>query len=133
MHFTETFQHNLGFVIGLNKSDGTYGWYGNMRGLHLYYNYFTDQGETFIEFYLISKHNFLFLVEEESKSISLSPQLTPTVSFKLMKNHYLGNPYTHCKVTVQSMLNKSLSKWKIIGFAVFLSGTLKSKFTTPIV
>jgi hypothetical protein len=66
----------------LNKSDGTYGWYGNMRGLHLYYNYFTDQ------------------VEEESKSISLSPQLTPTVAFKLMKNSYLDYPYTICKPTV---------------------------------
>ena len=40
-----------------------------------------------------------FIVEEESKSISLSPQLTPTVSFKLMKNSYLNKPYTPCKET----------------------------------
>jgi len=72
-------EHNLGFVIGLNKSDGSYGWYGNMHGLHLYYNYFTDQ------------------VEEEEKSISLSPQLTPTVNFKLIKNSYLNEPYTPCR------------------------------------
>ena len=37
-------EHTLGFVIGLNKSDFTYGWYGNVHGLHMYYNYFTDQG-----------------------------------------------------------------------------------------
>ena len=40
----KSYEHNLGFVIGLNKSDFTYGWYGNMHGLHMYYNYFTDQG-----------------------------------------------------------------------------------------
>ena len=40
-------------ILGLNKSDSTYGWYGQMLGIHLYYNYYTDQ------------------VEEESKAISL--------------------------------------------------------------
>ena len=42
----KSYEHNLGFVIGLNKTDFSYGWYGNMHGLHMYYNYFTDQGET---------------------------------------------------------------------------------------
>lgn len=46
-------------------------------------------------------------MEEESKSISLSPQLTPTVSFKLMKNSYLGQPYTGCK---QSAVNETVLK-----------------------
>ena len=44
--------------------------------------------------------NITIIVEDEAKSISLSPQLTPTVSFKLMKNSYLGTPYTTCKRTM---------------------------------
>ena len=44
----------------------------------LYYNYYTDQ------------------VEEESKAISLSSQLTPIVNFKLVRNSYLGAPYREC-------------------------------------
>ena len=36
-------------------------------------------------------------VEEDEKSISLSPQLTPTVNFKLVKNAYLDEPYTPCE------------------------------------
>lgn len=39
----------------------------------------------------------LSVVEEEEKSISLSPQLTPTVNFKLIKNSYLNHPYTACR------------------------------------
>jgi hypothetical protein len=75
----ESSDHNLGFVASLNKSDTTYGWHGNMRGLHLYYNYFTD------------------IVEEENKALTISSQLTPIVSFKLSKNSYLGKPYTKCE------------------------------------
>ena len=44
-----------------------------------------------------SKLSPLFEVEEDEKSISLSPQLTPTVNFKLIKNSYLGYPYTKCE------------------------------------
>ena len=72
-------EHNLGFVAGMNKSDETYGWYGHMRGLHLYYNYYTDG------------------VEEESKALTISSQLTPIVNFKLFKNSYLGAPYRKCE------------------------------------
>jgi len=56
-----------------------------MLGMHLYYNYYTDQ------------------VEEESKAISLSSQLTPIVNFKLVRNSYLGAPYRECnKSNLQS-------------------------------
>ena len=55
-------------ILGLNKSDSTYGWYGQMLGIHLYYNYYTDQ------------------VEEESKAISLRKLLIE--DFNDMNNVY---------------------------------------------
>ena len=48
-------------------------------------------------FKLVSTFTIIFQVEEDEKSISLSPQLTPTVNFKLIKNSYLGYPYTKCE------------------------------------
>lgn len=50
--------------------------------------------QNFIHKYYITPKNAsqgsLFLVEEEEKSISLSPQLTPTVNFKLIKDLFVS-------------------------------------------
>ena len=71
-------EHNLDFVAGMNKSDETYGWFGEKRGLQLYYNYYTN------------------IMEEEKKAFTLQSELTSIVNFKLFKNSYLGLPYTKC-------------------------------------
>ncbi|CAG5104341.1 Oidioi.mRNA.OKI2018_I69.chr1.g1206.t1.cds [Oikopleura dioica] len=69
---------SLGVMVITNESDATYGWFGYMRGINVYYNYKDD------------------LVEEDENSLSLSHQLSPTVFFQLHRNSFLAHPYGSC-------------------------------------
>lgn len=62
-------------------SDITYGWNGGMAGYSLYHYHFTN------------------IIEDHSKSILLTPSLTPIINLQNVETIFKGTPFTKCKVT----------------------------------
>ena len=83
---------SLGVMVITNESDATYGWFGYMRGINVYYNYKGTSSENLIKLINFSDD----LVEEDENSLSLSHQLSPTVFFQLHRNSFLAHPYGSC-------------------------------------
>jgi len=72
----------LGFTMGFNSSDTTYGWNGYMNGLTIYYMHPAEK-------YQADEHSY-----------PLVPGLTPIVFLQNIQIKLLGAPYTQCNKQV---------------------------------
>ena len=119
-------EHSLGLVISVDKNDYSFGWYGNMRGIHMYYGKGLEKMKLLFIFFSWNslKRYYSDAVRVEYNSISISPlvkkfllvwlsftfefsKLTPTISYKLLKTSYLGGKYSNCtKRKIWKEINK---------------------------